>query len=153
MARCNPYGYATEAGPRHLMGGMYGPEYAGHGQLVLKDGIHGIGICQNAAAGRWRMVCEVGHTGPVMDLCQPHVGMIQKRMAGTCTRCVWPDRARELDEAMTYVMRRMAEASARRDRVALVSYNAKLDQLRANMDDLMRSGAIVKRPLRLVEVS
>ena len=33
--RCNPYGYGTDAGPRHLMGGVFGPEYAGR-DLVLK---------------------------------------------------------------------------------------------------------------------
>jgi hypothetical protein len=43
MKRCNPYGYATDAGPRHLMGGFYGPEYAGD-QTVFADGIHGPAI-------------------------------------------------------------------------------------------------------------
>ncbi len=151
--RCNPYGYATDAGPRHLMGGMYGPEYAGHDKLVKPDGLHGLGICENPATRRCRLTCPAGHTGPVMDLCADHVRIIRGRMSQTCTACVWPELARELDEAMNSVMRRMADAGSRRDVVTLRALSSRLDDLRQAMDELIARGVIAKRPLDLVEIS
>lgn len=152
MTRCNPYGYATDAGPKHLMGGFYGPEYAGD-QTVLKDGIHGPAVCSRTATVRARMICPEGHMGPVMDLCLGHVAELQARMSDCCTRCVWPDAARGVNEGMDYVMMRMAEARAREDRATLLRLGAQLDDLRHQMDDLFRRGIIRKVPLKLVEVS
>lgn len=154
MTRCNPYGYATDAGPRHLMGGMYGPEYAGHDQLVRPDGVHGLGICETPAVGRFRMVCDRGHaSGQLMDLCPEHIAVIRKRMSGCCTACVWPDQAKEVNEAMDHTMRQMSEAGARRDGPALRSLEVRLNDLRHQMDELTARGIIAKRPLTLVEVS
>src|SRR5487761_1599499 len=96
LARCNPYGYATDTGPKHLMGGFYGPEYA-------------------------------GHQGPIMDLCRGHVQELQARMSDCCTRCVWPDQARGVNEAMDYVMLRMAEAREHQDRPTLIRLGGQLD--------------------------
>ena len=152
MARCNPYGYGTDAGPKHLMGGFYDSRYAGD-QTVLKDGIHGPAVCSQTATVRARMVCRNGHQGPVMDLCLGHVGELQARMSDCCTRCVWPDVARGVNEAMDYVMIRMAEARDRRDGVTLRRLGAQLDDLRHQMDDLFARGIIAKVPLKLVEVS
>jgi len=152
MTRCNPYGYATDAGPKHLMGGFYGPEYAGD-QTVLKDGIHGPAICTEAAVARMRMVCEIGHTGPIMDLCARHVRELTARMSDTCTRCVWPDQARGVNDAMDRVMKQMADARDRQDAVTLRTLGARLDDLRHEMDGLRDRGVIRKVPLRLVEVS
>jgi hypothetical protein len=153
MPRCNPYGYATDAGPRHLMGGMYGPEYAGHDKLVRQDGIHGLGICEQPATVRARMICPEGHAGPVMDLCLAHVRTIRARMSETCTRCVWPDAARGLDEAMNSTMRQMQDAGLRGDTLTLRRLGAHLDDLRQEMDGLLARGVIAKRPLELVEIS
>lgn len=152
MTRCNPYGYATDAGPRHLMGGMYGPEYAGR-QAILRDGIHGPAVCEAAADRRMRMVCEHGHQGPVMDLCRRHAAEIMARMSDCCTRCVWPDAARGTNEAIEYVMREMAEARAREDLHRLGVLGGQLDDLRHTMDELMARNIIRKVPLTLVEVS
>lgn len=152
-ARCNPYGYATDAGPRHLMGGFYGPEYAGK-QTVLADGIHGPAICERNATVRARMVCvKEGHAGPVMDLCLPHVMELRARMADCCTRCVWPNEARGINDAMDYVMVRMADARDREDRVTLDKLNSQLNDLRYQMDELRMRGIIAKVPLELVEIS
>lgn len=150
--RCNPYGYATDAGPRHLMGGFYGPEYAGD-QTVLPDGVHGPAICPRPATVRARMVCRFGHQGPIMDLCLGHVRELSARMADCCTRCVWPDEARGVNEAMDYVMLRMADARDRQDRHALGVLGSQLDDLRHQMDELMARNVIRKVPLELVEVS
>lgn len=152
MTRCNPYGYATDAGPKHLMGGFYGPEYAGD-QTVLGDGIHGPAVCEDNAAVRARMICERGHTGPVMDLCVRHARELQSRMSDTCTRCVWPGEARGINEAMDRCMLAMADARDRRDTAALAALNSHLDDLRHAMDDLRLQGIIAKVPLTLVEIS
>lgn len=152
MARCNPYGYATDAGPRHLMGGFYGPEYAGK-QTVLQDGIHGPAICTNTATVRARMVCEYEHAGPIMDLCLGHVRELQTRMSDTCTRCVWPEAARAVNDEMDRVMKSMGDARDRADRVTLDRLNSSLDDLRRDMDGLREQGLIKKVPLKLVEIS
>jgi hypothetical protein len=152
MTRCNPYGYGTDAGPRHLMGGMYGPEYAGR-QTVLRDGIHGPAVCERPADRRMRMVCQFGHAGPVMDLCPWHAQEIMDRMADCCTRCVWPDAARGANEAIEYVMTQMAAARADEDTARLRRLGGQLEDLRQTMDELAGRGIIRKVPLRLVEVS
>ena len=152
MTRCNPYGYATDAGPKHLMGGFYGPEYAGH-QTVLADGVHGPAVCERPAVARMRMVCEFGHEGPIMDLCRDHVRELSARMSDCCTRCVWPAEARSVNDSMDSVMRMMADARDRRDNVALYRLNSQLDDLRHKMDELRELGHIRKVPLKLVEVS
>jgi hypothetical protein len=134
------------------MGGFYGPEYAGD-QTVLADGIHGPAICEQAATARARMICARGHAGPVMDLCLGHVRELQARMSDCCTRCVWPNEARGINEAMDRCMYAMADARDRRDVVTLRRLNDHLDDLRREMDELMHRGVIAKVPLKLVEVS
>lgn len=150
--RCNPYGYGTDAGPVHLMGGMFGPEYAGHSSLVNRDGVHGLGICERPATVRVRMICTgpAEHAGPIMDLCLYHVAEIKGRMAGTCTRCVWPDEARAVNEQIEAAMR---EAAGVRDLAMANRLRAKVADLGAQMDELIARGVIAKHPLRLVEVS
>jgi hypothetical protein len=151
--KCNPYGYATDAGPKHLMGGFYGPEYAGK-QTVLADGLRGPAICTRDATVRARMICEKEqHEGPIMDLCLGHVRELQARMSDCCTRCVWPPEARGINEAMDYLMRQMAQARDDRDMARLNALNSHLDDQRHQMDELRVRGVIAKVPLRLVEVS
>ena len=152
MTKCNPYGYATDAGPKHLMGGFYGPEYAGK-QTILKDGIHGPAVCERDAVARMRMVCEFGHEGPIMDLCRWHVHELASRMSDTCTRCVWPAEARGIEAAMNDVMYRMADARAAGDVLRLNQLDGNLNDLRYQMDELRDRGRIKKVPLTLVEVS
>jgi hypothetical protein len=154
LARCNPYGYATDTGPKHLMGGFYGPEYAGD-QTVFRSGIRGPAVCTRTAEVRARMVCRApeAHAGPIMDLCRGHVRELQARMSDTCTRCVWPDAARGVNEAMDYVMLRMAEARDHQDILTLRKLGGQLDDLRHQMDELLARGVIKKVPLVLVEVS
>ena len=152
--RCNPYGYATDAGPRHLMGGFYGPEYAGK-MTTLKDGIHGPAICTRQGTIRARMICQRGHAGPIMDLCLGHFGELQGRMSDTCTRCVWgpSQEARAVAEDMDRVMYAMAAARDDGDVYSLRRLGAKLDDLRHDMDELTARGLTPKVPLTLVEVS
>ncbi len=152
MPRCNPYGYGTDAGPKHLMGGFYGPEYAGD-QTVLPDGVHGPAICERPATVRARMVCAFDHMGPIMDLCQQHARELQSRMSDCCTRCVWPEAARGLDQDMNGVMRNMAQAREDGDLQRLHALNSSLDDLRHAMDELRDKGVIRKVPLTLIEIS
>jgi hypothetical protein len=152
--RCNPYGYATDAGPRHLMGGRYGPEYAGDKMLVRQDGLHGLGICETPANGRYRMVCVNGHAGEPFPLCTYHVAWITAHYAQTCTRCAMPEQSIQIEQSMESAMRSISEAGSRGDMVTVRRYVARLDDLRAEMDDLARRGVIrARQPLRLVEIS
>src|SRR5258708_3664561 len=90
VERCNPFGHATDKGPKHLMGGMYGPQYEGKIKWV----------CKAPATGRYRMECRcdaLRHVpAPVMPLCLHHLAMIRKRMSDACTTCMLPQRNIEL---------------------------------------------------------
>lgn len=152
MTRCNPYGYATDAGPKHLMGGMFSAAYAGR-QTTERDGIHGPAVCERPADRRSRLVCPNGHAGPVMDLCAHHAQEIMDRMAQCCTRCVWPDEARGVNEACDWIMAEMAAARAARDLVRYKQLEASLDDHARQMDELVARGVIAKVPMKLVEVS
>ena len=158
MTRCNPYGYGTDAGPQHLMGGMYGPEYAGK-QVTTRDGIHGPAVCERPATMRVRLICAAGHQGPIMDVCTVcaaiMMGADEQRgsMLDCCTRCVWPDQARGLNESMEWIMREMAVARAAGDSYRYGRLEANLNDHARQMDELAAQGIIVKRPLKLVEVS
>jgi hypothetical protein len=152
MTRCNPFGYGTDAGPKHLMGGFYGPEYAGD-LTLLADGIHGPAACTRRAEYRARMICPFGHAGPVMDLCGRHWAEITARMAGCCTRCVWPEQARAVNEAIDRIMPEISAALAADDRVTAGRLQARVAELGREMDALRARGIILKTPLRLVEVS
>lgn len=152
QTRCNPYGYGSDRGPRHLMGGVFGPEFAGN-DLVLEDGVHGIGVCERDAAGWYVMTCPVGHTGPKMPLCVPHVAMITRRMAATCTACVMPPESRALWEEQ-----RSAEDSLRRayhahDQAAVARIQQRIEDIGKAQVELTRRGLTPRRPMRLVEVS
>lgn len=152
MTRCNPYGYATDAGPRHLEGGLYGPEYAGK-LTIGKDGIHGVAVCTRPAAARYVMVCAAGHRGPVMDLCDSHAARIQLTQADCCTACVHVPEERAIAEEMNSVMTDMTGAILAGDLVTQARRKQRLDDLRKAMDELNARGISVKRPMRLIEVS
>lgn len=147
--RCNPFGYATDAGPAHLMGGVYGPEYAGK-LTINSDGVHGVAVCEQPYVSRYRLVCPAGHKGAVMELCDRHAAMITARMSSTCTRCIWPAPALELNEAINRVQ---TEIGRTRDMVSAARLRSRAEDLGRQMDDLIARGVITRRPLRLVEVS
>jgi hypothetical protein len=148
--RCNPFGYATDAGPKHLLGGLYGPEYAGK-MTTDHTGVHGVAVCEAPHAARYRMVCEAGHArGEVMELCDYHAGVIVARMSDCCPACVWPAPALEINEAINRVQN---ELSRTRDLVTAARLRARAKDLGRSMDELIARGVIRKRPLRLVEVS
>jgi hypothetical protein len=150
--RCNPYGFGTDRGPRHLMGGLFGPEYAGR-DLVLADGMHGIGICERAADGWFVMQCPAGHTGPRMPLCYPHVGMIQKRMAATCTACVMPPESRALWEDQERETERLRRAMQAQDGPAVAAIKSRIEDIGRQQVELTHRGLTPKRAMQLVEVS
>ena len=139
---CNPYGYEDDRVV--VMGGTRDPAaepYAWH--------------CRNFAQGRYQMRCANGHSGRVV-LCYGHVWMIQHHHSraknGLCPRCVWPPRARELDERASHLMRQITNPDAwpddrRRAAAALEDVRRELDELRTR--GIIASGA----PLRLEEVS
>ena len=153
MTRCNPFGYATDAGPARLMGGLYGPEYAG-ALTVNKDGIHGVAVCESPYTGRYRMVCPYGHRGDIMELCDYHRRMLAARYSRTCTACAIPPESRAVEERMNRVMRAFSAANAVGDRATCGRMRAELDDLGKEMDELINRGVIrAAVPLTLVEVS
>jgi hypothetical protein len=156
VTRCDPYGYGTDAGPKHLAGGRYGPEYAGDKNLVFADGIHGLGVCETPAAGRYVMVCtrDDSHRGPVRSLCGWHAGWIASHYTRTCTRCAMPGVSIELEHAMEATMREISGSMMRGDMVRARILNAHLDDQRQQMDEMITTGVIrAAVPLRLAEVS
>lgn len=151
--RCNPYGFTTDRGPRHLMGGMFGPEYAGR-DLVLQDGTHGIGVCANRADGWFVMYCPRGpHTGPRMPLCYGHVAQLQRRMSATCTACVMPPQSRALWEDQRRAEDELRRALAAADRRAADRIKAQIEDIGRQQVELTRRGLTPRNPLKLVEVS
>ena len=119
LGRCNPYGAET-GGPRHVMGGLHGPNSARVDTNDLpglpQSVVQGEWACHQPAVIRVRMVCRCGHTGAVMNLCswhdetvyhseivagqirrvaetvraRGHYEEISRRQAGACIRCLFP---------------------------------------------------------------
>lgn len=145
VRRCNPFGHASDRGPRHLLGGLYGPEYEGPIKWQ----------CENPAEGTWRMECRCGHRGQPMDLCRPHVMMISKRMAGVCPPCVMPPVARGLFEDIKRAQGAYAGVymTGIRDRAILDPLEARANQLSEAMNELVANGTCHRCPLTLTERS
>jgi hypothetical protein len=148
LLRCNPYGHSTgpggDRGPKHLMGGLYGPQYEGPQKWA----------CESFADGWYVMTCGCGHKGQRMPLCYPHVMMIGRRQSGICPPCVMPPGARELWEDI-----QRAQAAV----VALHLKGAPASQIKAGVDraenlslemtGMYLRGLIHRCPLTLTEVS
>jgi hypothetical protein len=115
--RCSPYGAET-GGPRHLMGGLYGPKSARTPDMQLPQNVaEGEWSCDQPAQVTVRMTCKHGHRGQPMNLCsyhdettysgEFHAGQIRqvkgsrrvpghleeiaRRQAGFCPPCGFPD--------------------------------------------------------------
>lgn len=145
--RCNPYGHATDAGPRHLLGGLYGPEYEGANKWV----------CENAATLRVRMTCRCGHRGQVMELCLPHAKEIQRRQSDLCPPCSTPPVARGVMEAMKAIENEII-LTARQDSGLIPGkrarfLNKQMEHHQQQMNELMAAGVIHKCALTLEEIS
>jgi hypothetical protein len=154
--RCNPYGHET-GGPRHLLGGLYGPEHEGPQKWH----------CENPAEVRCRMKCAFGHRGQIMNLCRSHAIEIQRRQADLCPKCAWPPAAVGINEAMNYLQREITALAAQGEMAGLLvagsgtlvpagrmrQLTRQLEQHQEQMTELWRSGAIKKTPLRLEEIS
>lgn len=145
VTRCNPFGHGTDAGPKHLLGGLYGPEYEGKIKWV----------CENPADGRFYMECAHEHRGQDMHLCRPHVAMIQKRMSGICPRCVMPPGARGLHEDINRAQGAYAQAFifGARDPAILGPLEARANQLCEAMNELVANGTCHRCPLTIHERS
>lgn len=148
VVRCNPFGHTTgrggDRGPRHLMGGLYGPAYEGAKKWY----------CPNPADGRYRMTCACGHRGQEMPLCYSHVAMIGRRMAGICPPCVMPPEALALHQRI-----QAAQAGAvmlmrgGADRETIARAVSEADQLGLMMTELVERGIAHRCRLMLTEIS
>jgi hypothetical protein len=143
-ARCNPYGHET-GGPRHLMGGVYGPAYEGEHKWV----------CHNIAVVRARMICPLGHRGQEMLLCRPHAIEIQARQSGLCTRCAWPPEALMHNEAIEKWQQELAvlNMQGRWESDAARRIRQQVETAGHRMTELLQTGVIKRNPLTLTEVS
>jgi len=148
LERCNPYGHSTgpggDRGPRHLMGGLFGPQYEGAKKWV----------CENPADGYFVMTCACGHKGQRMPLCYPHVRMIGKRQSGICPPCVMPPAARAVYEDVQRAQARVVALHVAgvigqpvRDAVS------RAEGLALELTMMYQQGLIHRCPLTLTEVS
>ena len=140
---CDPYG--EESGDVRVMGGMSSPDREPYRWQ-----------CRNYAQGRYLMSCANGHSGIRMRLCYGHVYEItqhhSRQKNGLCPRCVWPPRARELNERADSLMKQMWLPTTWPDeRQRMASH---LEDVRAEMDEMRRRGVITSgAPLTLTEIS
>jgi hypothetical protein len=143
--RCNPYGHGTDAGPRHLLGGVYGPEYEGKYKWV----------CERPAQGRFRFICGVGHRGVPTALCYAHVEEITKRMSQLCPACAFPPEAREVTEAIERDQRELAWLNERGlwDTRQAAMLRDKIERMGYRMTELAQSGRTPQVAGRWEEVS
>ena len=180
--RCNPYGAET-GGPRHVLGGLYGPASARTPGMHLPEHIEqGEWKCEQAAQVRCRMVCRCGHKGQVMELCsyhdednfraeyaagsfrrvretvrvRGHFEEIQRRQSDLCPRCAFPPPYGELMKEIQAWQRELYpyQHSPR------AWHSPEADALRTKIDDAgkmmdlaIAQGIIHNCPLTLIPVS
>lgn len=61
VERCNPYGAENPGGHPVALGGF-----------ISRFRVETLTICENPAAHRFRWVCEHGHKGRIVNLCERH---------------------------------------------------------------------------------
>lgn len=181
LGRCDPYGAET-GGPKHVMGGLHGPDSARTPDMDLPENVaQGEWICRQPAQVRVKMECRCGHRGEAMNLCSWHdeiswgavmVGKrltrekrvlrvpghfeeIQRRQAGACLRCMYPGKYAEwYKELFSW----QAQLAALRDLGLWHSDVA--ESIRTRIEDMVRlfdegnaRGTIHRCPLTLIPVS
>jgi hypothetical protein len=177
-ARCDPFGAESRI---QLMGGMY-PE-ANLGRMmwhcdqraearyryVCTGGTYGLKPTPGHGIVN-PFHCGGGHRGQVMPLCRkcardmaagpPKPGYARDgtpvgQIGGTvsnemCPRCMWPGDAAQLHHLIEATQANLAACVLADQRRAMV---ARIEGMRARMDELHLTGKIHKCPLMLVEVS
>jgi hypothetical protein len=178
---CNPYGAET-GGPRHVMGGLHGPQSATTPDMGLPVNVEqGEWACPNRAEVRAYPECRCGHKGQPMNLCSWHeettwhgemVGQtyrrvksavrvrghfeeMQRRMLGACLRCMYPGQYAEWYKALYAVQ---GELAALRDHRLWHSDMAErkrqqIEDIVAKFDEGNAAGTIHRCPMRLIAVS
>lgn len=181
QARCNPYGAET-GGPRHVLGGLYGPRSATTPGMNLPENVaQGEWRCANPGVMRCRMTCQCGHKGQAMTLCswhdeptfrsemvagvlrqvkstirvRGHYEEIQRRQSGACPRCLYPPPYGELAKE---IQAWQADLSALHARGAWYSPAAaeirqKVTDAGLLIDAAVKDRTIHRCPLTLVPVS
>lgn len=180
LGRCNVYG-AESGGPRHLLGGLYGPGSARTEDASLPLNVQqGEWVCTRRADVRVRMICEHGHRGHVMELCSwaeekvyhgeyvagkvrqvaetvrqhGHLQEVQRRQAGSCPACLFPPPYAELArEVMGWQRALTAYWPHQWRHPDAVSIRQKIDDAGQMMDLARAQGIIHNCPLILVPVS
>ena len=146
--RCEIFGN-HDAGPRHMQGGRFGPEYNGP--------IHW--ACPEPAIMRVRMHCPYGHHGPVMNICEGHArqcgagGYGQGRFAGRCTACAQPAEQIALEEQYYDTGYRFENARRAGDYEFAQALAVKLADIGQAMGELAARGIVRSVPLRCEEIA
>jgi hypothetical protein len=181
LERCNPYG-AESGGPRHVMGGLYGPGSARTPDDTLPENVQqGEWLCPQQAQVRAYLICRCQHRGRVMALCswhdeisehaefvggvtrkirdvihvRGHYEEIQRRQAGACVRCLYPGRYAadyKSIEAWQGELAYLRDLGAWYTRRGAV-VRQKIEDLVKGFDEGNATGAIHRCPMRLVPVS
>lgn len=181
LGRCNVYGAET-GGPKHVLGGMYGPGSARTPGMQLPDNVaQGEWVCERRADVRVRMVCVCGHRGQVMELCswgedrvyhgevvagvtrqvsemvrvRGHLQEVQRRQSGSCPACLFPSPYAELAKEIQAWQAQMSQLNA----VGLwrtpqaQALRTRVEDACQMMDLARAAGIIHNCPLTLVPVS
>jgi hypothetical protein len=180
LQRCNPYGAET-GGPRHIYGGLYGPNSARTNDDSLPENIQqGEWPCERPAEVRVYMECRCGHRGTIMALCswhdetvtrsdplnfgrtiretvraRGHYEEIQRRQSGACMRCLFPRKAAEDFKAIEAIQTELyfLHAAGRFYTPRGQQLRAKIEALREELDRQNMTGEIHRCPMRLIQVS
>lgn len=181
LGRCNPYG-AESGGPRHVLGGLHGPNSATTPGAGLPDNVaQGEWLCQQPAVIRVKMECRCGHVGKTMNLCSWHDDVVKrveivagvprritssvrvpghyeeitKRMAGACPRCLYPGMHAEAHHSLLAWQEELAFLrDTHRERSPRADeVRSKIEEICAGFDRGNESGEIHRCPMILVPVS
>lgn len=160
-ARCDPYGAESSI---RLLGGIFPEDQVGrikwHCQaravaryrMICEGGRYGARVAPGSEV-EYGYLCEGGHRGQAMPLCDLHRKSIASRQAGLCPACAFPPAARELTELLQARQADMHSAFRLGYLAAAAKLGAAVADLTNQMTELSQRGLIHKCPLRLVEVS
>lgn len=163
-ARCDPYGAESSI---RLGGGMYPESMVGRimwhcsnqatarYRMICQGGKYGMVIDTGDEATRsYLSTCEGGHRGQEMPLCLDHRREIAKRQSGLCPPCAWPAEARALQEQIDgLILARNLLALQGWDLSAMARIEGMINDARISMDEMRATGRIHNCRLKLVEVS
>jgi hypothetical protein len=160
-AFCDPYGAESDV---RLMGGVFPESWRGRHMwycrqravaryvMTCTGGEYGTRVAPDGGPVA-AYICAGGHKGQPMPLCADHRRMIARRQSDLCPACVWPPRARLLQQESDRLQMSMAGFAARADNLGAYRAMLALEDIVSEFNEMMTRGLVHKCPLRLIEVS